>query len=152
KNYGLRVYGLEIPFTYEITAETLVKYVVRNMNTYWVSWIERLENQLLVSGISEQTIRADELDQAVEWCVLGMLRQVYTIKEHGITSKIRAGEYGMTFLPNQWHGLIREAIAVKRCEPTRVYISQFKRMSDLVELLRLILLEANQSYRNAYNS
>ncbi|MNI78514.1 hypothetical protein D3C73_1348930 [compost metagenome] len=75
-----------------------------------------------------------------------MLRQLYTVKEHDITSKIGSGIYGLKELPDQWHGLVHEAIAIKRRKSTRYYISQLDRLTDLVALLRFIHFEANRLY------
>ncbi|MBP1994100.1 nucleotidyltransferase domain-containing protein [Paenibacillus eucommiae] len=146
KHHGIRAYGLNISFSYEISKETLIDYVMANMNSYWKNWVERLERRLREPDLSEQTIKAAELDYAVEWCVLGMLRQLYTIKEHGVTSKTGAGTYGMNLLSDRWHGLIREAIAIKRCQVERVYDSQVKRLNDLVELLSYIHTESNRCF------
>ncbi|SDN52733.1 protein of unknown function [Paenibacillus sp. yr247] len=83
-----------------------------------------------------------QLDFSVEWCAPGMLRQYYSIRECDVFSKVAAGEYGLKVLPERWHGLIHEAIAIKRLEPIREYSSQLKRLRDLVELLRLIHTES----------
>lgn len=91
----------------------------------------------------EQEINIAQLDYAIEWCTLGMLRQFYTLKEHDITSKIRAGYYGIHHVPGKWHGLIEEAIAIKRLQANRYYQSQTERLTDLIALLRFIHLEAN---------
>jgi hypothetical protein len=117
------------------------------MNTYWVSWIDQLENKLEENAISNH-IELEQIDNAVEWCTLGMLRQLYTIKEHNITSKIGAGEYGLKILPERLHELIREAIAIKRRERMPIYSSQVIRLKDLIELLRFIHTECNRQFEN----
>ena len=86
------------------------------------------EQNLIRRVYDEHTVPLERNDFAVEWCTLGMLRQFYTIREHDVTSKIGAGEYGLTLLPERWHGLIREAIAMERGENSREYTSQLKRM------------------------
>lgn len=148
KKYGICIYGQHITFEYEVSSDELVQYVFGNMDTYWVGWIERLEKQLSLIGELEPTNleQIKQLDFAVEWCTLGMLRQYYSIREYDVISKVAAGEYGLKLLPERWHGLIREAIAIKRLEPTRVYSSHLKRLSDLVELLRLIHTESTVFY------
>ncbi|MDF2650874.1 MAG: hypothetical protein K0Q73_6679 [Paenibacillus sp.] len=143
QRHGICVYGQRLSFDYEITSEALIQYVIENMNSYWAGWIARLEQNLNSSGMTEHTVPVEQLDFAVEWCTLGMLRQFYTIREHDVTSKIDAGEYGLMQLSERWHGLIREAIAIKRREDARQYASQLKRLHDLVELLRLIHTESN---------
>jgi predicted nucleotidyltransferase len=145
RRHGICVFGEELPFVYDTLLDELLKYVLNNMNTYWVSWIDRLENKLETTAILNQT-EIEQIDYAVEWCILGMLRQLYTIKESDITSKIGAGEYGLKILPKQWHELIREAIAIKRQEPIRIYSSQETRLKDLVELLQFIHTECNRHF------
>ncbi|WP_155973143.1 hypothetical protein [Paenibacillus sp. Leaf72] len=49
-------------------------------------------------------------------------------------------------IPQQWHGLIYEAINIKRLRPDRCYYSNEKRLADLVALLRYIHLEANRIF------
>lgn len=78
KNHGVKVRGADISFPSDINMEDTVRYVIGNLNTYWLDWIGKLECQLQ----AEQEISAEQLDEAVEWCTLGMLRQFYTIKEH----------------------------------------------------------------------
>jgi hypothetical protein len=130
-----------------VSAETLIEYVLGNMNTYWKGWIDRLEERRLqIPGISEQTSPSAQLDYAVEWCTLGMLRQLYSIRERDITSKIGAGEYGLKIVPDRWHRLIREAIAIKCRQPVSQYgtQAQLTRLEDLVELLSWIHAESNR--------
>jgi predicted nucleotidyltransferase len=91
---GICVYGEDIPFVYDTSLDELLSYVINNMNTYWVNWIVKLENKLETAVIMNHT-EVEQIDDAVEWCTLGMLRQLFTIREHDITSKIGAGEYGL---------------------------------------------------------
>jgi predicted nucleotidyltransferase len=147
RKHGICVYGQDLPFNYEISVDELIQYVIKNMNTYWVGWIDRLEHKLTSTGLSEETVQLEELDFAIEWCVLGMLRQYYSIREQDVTSKIGAGEYGLTHLPKRWHGLIRESIVIKRREHAREYDSKLRRLHDLVELLRFIHTESNRLYQ-----
>ncbi|WP_274653276.1 nucleotidyltransferase domain-containing protein [Paenibacillus humicola] len=146
KHHGIRVYGPEVLLTYEIAEDTMTDYVIGNMNTYWTDWIGRLEQHARTSGPSGPQLKPAELDFAVEWCVLGMLRQLYTIRERKVTSKTEAGRYGLELLHARWHGLIREAIAIKRLQPERTYDSQLHRLNELIELLRLIHADSNRAY------
>ncbi|RXZ81315.1 DUF4111 domain-containing protein [Paenibacillaceae bacterium] len=144
RKYGICVHGEHIPFTYDTALNELLAYVMNNLNTYWVGWIERLEQYSETVGSWDHSA-SKQMDAAVEWCTLGMLRQLYTIKEHDITSKIGAGEYGLATLPSKWHALIREAIAIKQQASAPVYFSQEARLTDLLELLRFIHTECNSS-------
>jgi len=147
KNHGIQVYGSTQPFNYAVETKTLAHYVIENLNTYWAGWISRLENQQqAIANVSDQKQVTKQLDEAVEWCTLGMLRQLYTLKEHGVKSKVQAGYYGITIIPPQWHGLIHEAIHIKRLLPQRYYHSNEQRLTDLVALLRYIHVEANRVF------
>ncbi|WP_248926434.1 nucleotidyltransferase domain-containing protein [Paenibacillus hamazuiensis] len=143
REHGICVYGQRTPFNFELSSDKLIDYVIENMNTYWSDWIARLEQKLNWENLSEHAVPSEKLDFAVEWCVLGMLRQYYSIRECNVTSKIGAGEYGLKVLPERWHGLIREAIAIKRRESGSVYTSQKSRLDDLIKLLRFIHSESN---------
>jgi hypothetical protein len=143
KNHGIRVYGSELSFNFHLEANSLVKYVMENLNTYWVGWIVRLENQLTLNNDSNHESVTKQLDEAVEWCALGMLRQLYTVKECDIKSKIDAGFYGIQIIPQQWHRLVHEAINIKQLRPDRFYSNNVERLTDLVALLRYIHFEAN---------
>lgn len=135
------MYGENIDFNYNLPFDSLIDYVKWNMNTYWVGWIDRLSEKVAIR--IDQSSKP-ELEEAVEWCVLGMLRQLYTIHEHDVTSKLGAGEYGLLIIPGRWHGLIREAISIKRRKPISAYESQEVRLHDLVELLRFIHKECSR--------
>ncbi|MBO7746147.1 DUF4111 domain-containing protein [Paenibacillus sp. MWE-103] len=147
---GVCAYGKPISFRYEPSSEALVRYVIANMNTYWAGWIDRLEQIRLSPEAAEETVPPDQLDFAVEWCVLGMLRQWYTIRMGDVTSKIGAGAYGLAQLPERWHGLIRDAMAIKRLEPAGRYDSRLKRLEELIGLLRLIHAESNRHWHEHY--
>ncbi|TBL75757.1 nucleotidyltransferase domain-containing protein [Paenibacillus thalictri] len=149
KRHGICVYGRKASFAYEISAGELAKYVIGNMNSYWAGWIDRLQ-QPDVSDVLQSSATAKRLDQAVEWCVLGMLRQYYTINEGDVTSKIGAGTYGLAKLPEKWHPLIREAVSIKLQKPEREYESQLLRHKDLVDLLQEIVTASNEQYKAKY--
>lgn len=152
KKHGIKVCGAEVSFNYELDVKSLISYVIKNLNTYWASWIDRLEKQLLTINSEDQLSITKQLDEAVEWCTLGMLRQLYTLKEHAIKSKVESGYYGKATIPKEWHDLIYEAINIKRLCSDRRYESNEKRLCDLVTLLRYIQREANHVYNNATNT
>ncbi|MBA2941128.1 DUF4111 domain-containing protein [Paenibacillus sp. CGMCC 1.16610] len=146
KKHGIRVYGSEITFNYDLDKDTLLSYVINNLNSYWSGWITRLEQKLQTVLEAQQELESQQLDQAIEWCALGMLRQLFTLKEQDISSKVGAGRYGLQHVPDKWHGIIEEAIAIKRLQPNRLYSSQMERLTDLIALLKFIQLEANRVY------
>ena len=81
KTNGISVLGPQpTALNFEIESQHLVEYVVENMNTYWVGRIAKIEHAM------EKMLQftAEEIDVEIEWSVLGLLRQYYTLKEHGI--------------------------------------------------------------------
>lgn len=151
KHHGIQVYGQPHPLALDVPADALAAYVIANMNDYWAGWIDRLSEQSRrfeaeSSGLPVPETLREQLDKAVEWSVLGMLRQWFTIRENGVTSKVGAGLYGLERLPEFWHPLIREAIAVKGLLPERHYESQPERLRDLVQLLEWIRSDSNRLY------
>lgn len=144
KHYGIRVYGEEQAMSFDTPSQELVAYVIDNLNSYWMGWIERLEQMQAVSAQDPALLQTKQLDDAVEWCALGMLRQLYTLKEHRIKSKVQAGQYGLMIIPEEWHCIIQEAIWIKQLRPDRHYEDDAERLSDLIRLLRYLHGEANR--------
>lgn len=57
------------------TNNDLVSYTFENMNTHWASQIQKFEKSI------EQLkyLPAGVIDEEIEWTVLGLLRQFYTL-------------------------------------------------------------------------
>ena len=104
---GVKIIGPAITdFEMDIPTQQLQSYVVRNMNTYWVGrirWLESSFAELLKMSV-------EEIQEEVEWTVLGLLRQYYTLMECDIISKIEAGKYGLKHMPEEYHTIIKEAM------------------------------------------
>jgi hypothetical protein len=82
------------------------------MNSYWAQRTQRIENSI------EEVINLpiEDIDNEIDWSVLGLLRQNYTLREHDIISKLGAGEYGLQHVPFEWNKIIKEAINIRRGE------------------------------------
>ena len=75
----------------------------------------------------------------MEWSVLGMLRQYYTLSERSVVSKIGAGQYALTHLPPHWHPVIREALRIRMKESRLQSDAARKAMLDAMNLMQYIL-------------
>ncbi|GAA2700603.1 hypothetical protein [Cytobacillus oceanisediminis] len=66
------------------TNNDLVSCTFENMNTYWASRIQKFEKSI------EQLkyLPASLIDEEIEWTVLGLLRQFYTLRENNIISNL----------------------------------------------------------------
>jgi len=110
KKNGINVVGPDrTSLSIDINTSEITKYVIENMNSYWASRIQRMENSI------DELINfpSDVINQEIEWTVLGLLRQYFTLKEHDITSKLGAGEYALQHVPAEWHKIIKEAINIR---------------------------------------
>jgi hypothetical protein len=144
KQYGIRILGPDPKdLDIQINEKILVEYVHHNMNTYWTSRLEQIEKIVCTINTSGNVI-GKEMDWEIEWSVLGVLRQFYTIKERDITSKVRAGTYALNELPKQWHRIIQEAISIRKGLNIRHYESDRERLNDTVKFLKYLIDSCNK--------
>ncbi|KON87748.1 hypothetical protein AF332_13510 [Sporosarcina globispora] len=136
KKKGIVIYGA-VPVI-EINDNDLVSYTYENMNTYWANRIQTFEE-----SIDEMTQIADsEIDKEVEWTVLGILRQYYTLREKDIISKQGAGEYSLKHLPEKWHPIIVDAINIRRGEENRQYTRKHDRIEETIKLSKYLISQS----------
>jgi hypothetical protein len=140
KEQGISVYGKETSvFSIEVEDSQLRDYVLKNMNTYWVNRAKRLEKDRNVWD----TYTKGEVDEEIEWTVLGSLRQFYTLRENDVISKIGAGTYGLRHLAEKWHPVIKEAINIReRGEATETENSEV-RLKELVDFSKYLIEISN---------
>ncbi|WP_342504878.1 aminoglycoside adenylyltransferase domain-containing protein [Sporosarcina sp. FSL K6-2383] len=125
KKHGISMIGPQpTALNFEIDPQHLVEYVVENMKTYWVGRIEKIEQAM--ENMFQFT--TEEIDVEIEWSVLGILRQYYTLKEHAIISKLGAGEYALLHMPEEWHPIIKEAIDIRKSVDRERFPSDRERM------------------------
>lgn len=129
QNHGIRVFGPEeMHLDFSTDWDFLTQQQLENMTTYWASWARRPVRRLALLT-----------DWGVQWTVLGVLRQFYTLRERSITSKSGAAAYALGRVPDRFRSLIREAAALRE-SPRRVfYRSRIQRAVDTVSLLRYII-------------
>ncbi|WP_456274721.1 aminoglycoside adenylyltransferase domain-containing protein [Bacillus sp. AK031] len=118
----------------------LTSYVAENMNSYWAGRVLKLEKS--IEPIKKWS--DNDIDEEVEWTVLGLLRQYYTLKEYSITSKIGAGEYGLINLPGEWHDIIHEALHIRRKINDRVFNSAENRINETVKFSKFLIQHCNR--------
>lgn len=130
--------------TLQVSEADLVHYVYKNLNSYWKKRVKRMEQQLMPLSLTE--VLPFDLDAEIEWTVLGILRQVYTLKEYQITSKLGAGQYGLDTLPAAYHPIIKEAIRIRKREGNNLYHSNRERLSDTFQLMHYLFDLAETLY------
>jgi hypothetical protein len=133
KEKGIAVFGplpKELAFTVDM--DGLLRGQLENMNSYWARWTSRPVR--LAALLS---------DWGVQWTVLGVLRQFYTLRERQIVSKTEAGKYAMACLPQRWVRIIAEAIALRERPPRSHYRSRFLRAFETHGFLKYIIQVCN---------
>ncbi|MFT9596304.1 aminoglycoside adenylyltransferase domain-containing protein [Mesobacillus sp.] len=145
KRKGLRILGPKIEdFQFEIQPQELSSYVLENMNSYWTNRIQMAESSFdhLVK------LPTDEIDFEIEWTVLGLLRQFYTIKEFDIVSKLDAGDYGLTKLPVEWHNIIKESMNIRKGVKTECFSSEMERLDRTLRFSKFLINHCNNIVEN----
>ena len=133
KHCGIAVFGPPVQsLTFTVDMDELIRRQRENLNSYWASWTTRPDGILALLS-----------DWGIQWTVLGVLRQFYTIHERQITSKTKAGEYALGCVPDRWHPIIREAIALRE-EPKRSYYgSRIRRAREAYGFLQYMIRSCN---------
>jgi hypothetical protein len=129
QNHGIQVFGpAGNHFSISIDWDSLARQQLENMNSYWASW-------------ARSPIRMGVLlsDWGVQWTVLGVLRQFFTLREHSITSKTGAAVYALPRVPGHFQGLIREAVGLRENPRQAFYRSRIRRAVDTISFLRYII-------------
>jgi predicted nucleotidyltransferase len=142
KENGVSVLGPSIKaYRMDIDTKQLVSYVQENMNSYWINRIQQMERS--IDKISK--LSTNDIDTEIEWTVLGLLRQFYTLKEIGIISKLGAGKYGLRHMPPKWHPLINEAIHIRKGTKQRELQPSYERITSLIEFSNYLVDCCNNS-------
>lgn len=133
KNQGIPLVGsdpCELPITGD--ANILVAWTHENMNSYWKGWTQRPGRLILLLT-----------DWGIQWSVLGVLRQFYTIREKKIITKRRAGDYGLSNVAHPWHRIINEAIRIRTKARGSFFHSRLARAMQAAYFLRHIIAVSN---------
>jgi predicted nucleotidyltransferase len=118
KHYGVTVFGDgEQLQKLKVTSKQLIQYVRQNMKSYWVHRLDKLKL------MDTSTLKSSELDEEIEWSVLGVARQFFTLRENDIISKVGAGDYIMLNLPEHSR-IVKEAIRIRKKSASTTYFSK----------------------------
>ncbi|MDL4839963.1 aminoglycoside adenylyltransferase domain-containing protein [Aquibacillus rhizosphaerae] len=114
------------------------------MNTYWINTIQTAEN--LINDLANKPI--EEIDFEIEWTVLGLLRQFYTLQEYNIVSKMDSGKYGLLHMPVEWHSIIEEAINIRKGVNKRSFVSEMERVETTLRFSKYLIRRCNNLIEN----
>lgn len=145
KNNGINIYGPDTSkFAVEVTEVELRHYVLKNMKMYWTNRVNKLAQAHGWKAVPEGLV-----DEEVEWTVLGLLRQFYTLKENSIVSKSGAGNYGLNQLDNMWHSIIKEALNIRNNIPQSITKTSEERINELIDFSNNLIKVSTSMSDNA---
>jgi Domain of unknown function (DUF4111)/Nucleotidyltransferase domain len=111
KDHAIRLRGPEISDLFiPIQEDDLAEYIIENSQSYWRKRTEAMKAD--PDGIL--ALPSEKIYEELEWSILGLLRQFYTLRENNIISKSGAGEYGLIHMPDKWHPVIELALLVRK--------------------------------------
>lgn len=140
--YGKKPETLKI----NIDLEDVHNFLHRNINTYWAKWVN--PHALL----SKYTILLLSFPQFTEWIILGITRQLYTLRTGRIISKSEAGYYGLEYLPARYHPIIQQSIEIRKDTRTYLFLKSFRiqpsflRASQTIECARYMISLFNTEF------
>jgi len=132
----------------DIKESDLLDFLHRNINSYWVSWINRH------SSFSSRKLLLLFFPRLTEWSVLGVARQLCTLQTDKIVSKTEAGIYCIQQLPEILHPILKEAIEIRKDNRTYPFVKSyaikpsFKRLKETIDCVNYIITTFNKTYCN----
>ena len=140
KERGVAIFGPDVStLDFSFDFNTITEYIADNINSYWNNWVGRARN-----GLSRHSVGLFFSKEMVEWGVLGVTRQYYTLREEDVISKSKAGEYALLYVPDKWKQIIKEALRIREGVITSNYISPIKRRNDTLSYMDFIIAECNK--------
>lgn len=137
KNQGIVLLGPNPQeMAFEVSGDRLISYTLPNLNTYWAAFLTqpRRISWLLFDG-------------GIQWVILGVLRQYYTLREQQIISKVAAGLDALDNLPPNWHRIVMEAVNIRQRVGSSLYQNRVGRAIDAGRFLRFIITDCNRRYK-----
>lgn len=140
KEHGVTILGPDISILdFSFDFNTITEYIADNINAYWSNWVGRARN-----GLSRHSVGLFFSKEMVEWGVLGVTRQYYTLREKDVVSKSKAGEYALLNVPDKWKQIIKEALRIREGVITSNYISPIKRRNDTLSYMDFIIADSKK--------
>jgi hypothetical protein len=120
---------------FEVSGERLRSYTLSNLNEYWVAFVTQPRR---ISWLL--------LDDGIQWAVLGVLRQYYTLREQQVVSKVAAGVDALDNLPPKWHRIVQEALNIRQRSGSSLYQNRVGRAIEAGRFLRFIITDCSSRY------
>ena len=120
------------------------KYLYENINSYWKRWLVESRNYFHAYHFQLLLKPSDNC-----WCVAGVARQLYTLKEQGIISKRKACEYLIGKVPGKYLNILQDAVNYRKGLQTR---RGWKQKKETLAFLKYAIETFNDVYLEKYGS
>lgn len=140
KFFSLGICGLpvdELPISVEF--EAVAKELHDNINSYWATWVHNH------SEISLGRMLLILFPRLMEWGVLGVARQLYTLTTGSVVSKLEAGSYYLPLLPDEFQSVMATVISTRRLNGTELKPS-IARANAALRCMQWFIREFNEVY------
>jgi hypothetical protein len=143
------IQAADLPIVVEIS--DVNKFLYQNINTYWEKWVAKHSS----AGIHQLLLAL--FPRLSEWVILGVARQLYTLRTGKIASKTGAGYYCLKQLPATYHSIIQEAINIRNDKSRHLlsikssyYVQpSVKRARRTIACANYIITLFNEEYRDS---
>ena len=117
--------------------ELLLDFTRGNLDTYWRSTAEAL-GKALAGGDGRPEACSEE---ACTWCVLGVARLHHLLVTGAMTTKSRAGRWGLDYYPDRFRPVLEEALRVRDGGPERYAGRSDSRGADTVAFTAYVVAQ-----------
>lgn len=146
---ALTITGLpaqQLPIVIHI--DDVYRFLFYNINSYWKTWVDK--HAALHRGGALLIL----FPRQTEWVILGVARQLYTLRTGKIASKTAAGYYCLEHLPASCHWVMQRAINIRTnsekhfIELKSAYYVQpcIKRAAQTLDCAYFIIDQFNREY------
>lgn len=139
--YGIPAQTLPI----EVSDKELDHTLFENLNSYWQTWMRRytiLPHRYLLLVL---------FPWFTEWPVLGVARQLYTLQTGKITSKLKAGEFALHYLPSKHHHVVQQAIKIRASSSQFHFAPSRKRARQTIACVNSLMAIFTDFYFQKYS-
>jgi hypothetical protein len=146
KTNAITIFGVEADnWPINISRDKLNNFLHQNINSYWAKWVKQHN-----SWFSKKLILL-LFPRFTEWVVLGLARQLFTLKTGKIVSKTEAGYYCLECFPQKYHHVIKRAIEIRKDNRTYPLVKSylinpsFKRLAQTIACADYIISAFNEA-------
>jgi hypothetical protein len=115
--------------------DRLLAFTRGNLDGYW-----RANAEALAAMPSEGAA-----ESACCWCVLGVARLHHLLVAGDMTTKSAAGRWGLTYYPERWHRVLREALRIREGGPDQYADDTEARGRDTADFTAFVVREGTKS-------